>query len=624
MKATASFAAPPYASKRSLSSQLEFKGISSTKGSRPNKVPRVGTSSRGPLQMQAPLTANGTASSSNQPNLGDTTNSTSPELLQEYKYPYLSCLDQQQLVQQQQQNEQRREQHCSATGESPPASATTRDAPFSCHSLSQNARNPNYPPLAPFQNNTLQLQHQKQPCNANIRIMGSQHHSKATGDIYSNHNATAFPNYNNTASPSAITSSPNSNESSLSQKQSSPLRAAPRLLSLNSKLQQMQGQQKSQRVQERNQSQIQVLEEAYLNSVSSNKSQVSKNDKINNNSMLAACPKLPAQLVHNAQPSTKIEGFDWNQMMGVSTKPAIDLPNFLMGFDKVSKHKPGSPFDQSAPNNSTECDLQHSAALFSPAYHTSKSFDDFHRHLGKGLSPTVSPPPQFPNLRTTNAGPAVPSIESSDVASMSNLQMRPRKQQNMASAKINSDTTSSKSSAANLEKRSDESLLIEAYAEAIKSSHGCQQALQTTKPQGKTDVNSSDRYNIFARKQPTMALSQKSAYALQEKDQERPYPCCDQTQQHKPDEPLFDFPLEGMMFEDFETLASFPGTSDRCGTVSDPSDGSEGPITGVGGGGMSDDSDYTKLEESSKGKRKKLRSTSGQSTWAWGRSSFKF
>ena len=194
----------------------------------------------------------------------------------------------------------------------------------------------------------------------------------------------------------------------------------------------------------------------------------------------------------------------------------------------------------------------------------------------------------------------------------------------MASAKINSDTTSSKSSAANLEKRSDESLLIEAYAEAIKSSHGCQQALQTTKPQGKTDVNSSDRYNIFARKQPTMALSQKSAYALQEKDQERPYPCCDQTQQHKPDEPLFDFPLEGMMFEDFETLASFPGTSDRCGTVSDPSDGSEGPITGVGGGGMSDDSDYTKLEESSKGKRKKLRSTSGQSTWTWGRSSFKF
>ena len=490
LKVTSLFATST--SKRSLSSQLEFKGISSTKSSRPNEVSRVGTSSHGPLQMQSPLTVSGKAlSSRNQPNLGDTTNSTSPELPK---------------------------------------------APFSCPSLSQTARNPTYTPLAPFPNNALQLQH----------------------------------NFNNASSPSAITSSPNSYESSLSQKQPSPLMAAPRLLSPNSKLRQMQGELKRQRMQERSQSQIQVLEEAYLNSVSSNKPQVSKSDKTNTTSVLAASPNLPAQLVHNAQPSTKIEGFDYNQMMGVSQKPGNDLPNFLTGFDKVSRHR-------SAPKNSTECDI---SAQFSPTYHTSKSFDDFHRYLGKGLSPTVSPPPQFPNFRTTNAGPGIPSIESSDVASTSNLQMRPRKQPNTASDKIISDATSSKSSASILEKRSDESLLIEAYAEAIKISHGCQQALQTTEAQGKFDVSTLDRFHN------SFALSQQWANPSQGKDQELP------TQQHKSDEPsLFDFPLEGMMFEDFETLAPFHGTSDMCGTVSDPSDGT------------SEGSDHTKLEESCTGMR---------------------
>mmetsp|Transcript_45770 Transcript_45770/g.49427 ORF Transcript_45770/g.49427 Transcript_45770/m.49427 type:complete len:290 (-) Transcript_45770:147-1016(-) len=206
------------------------------------------------------------------------------------------------------------------------------------------------------------------------------------------------------------------------------------------------------------------------------------------------------------------------------------------------------------------------------------------------------PPPQFLNLRTTNAGPGIPSIESSDVASTSNLQMRPRKQPNTASDKISSDTTISKSSASIPEKRSDESLLIEAYAEAIKSSHGCQQALQTTQEQDKIDVSCLDRYHN------SFVLSQQWANPSQGKDQERPCPCCDPTQQHKPEEPLlFDFPLDGMTFEDFETLAPFHGTSDMCGTVSDPSDGSEGPST--------DDLDHTMLEESCKGKRKKLMST---------------
>jgi hypothetical protein len=556
LKATSLFASPS-ANKRSLSSQLEFKGNSSAKSSRPKKVSRVGTSSHGSLEMQAPLTVSGKVSSSSiQLNLGDTTNSTSPELLNEYKYPY------------QQQNEQRREQHCSATtGQSPLAPATTRVVPFSCPSLSQNARNPTYTPLAPFPTNVLQLQH----------------------------------NFNNASSPSAVTSSPNSYESSLSQNKKSPLMAAPQLLSPNSKLHQMQGQPKRQRVQDRNQSQIQVLEEAYLNSVSSNKPHVSKNDKTNTiTSVLADSPKLPAQLVHNAQPTSKIEGFDYNQMMGVSPKPENDLPNFLTGFDKVSKHR-------SASKDRTECDL---SAQFSPAYHTSKSFDDFHRYLGKGLSPTVSPPPQFPNLRTTNAGPGIPSIESSDVASTSNLQMRPRKQPNTASDKISSETTSSKSSSSILEKRSDESLLIEAYAEAIKSSHGCQQAIQTTQEQGKIDVSCLDRYHN------SFVLSQQWANPSQGKDQERPCPCCDPTQQHKPEEPLlFDFPLEGMTFEDFETLAPFHGTSDMCGTVSDPSDGSEGPST--------DDLDHTMLEEYCKGKRKKLMSTPEQSAMTCGRSSVK-
>eukprot|EP00533_Pseudo-nitzschia_delicatissima_P003443 CAMPEP_0116092882 /NCGR_PEP_ID=MMETSP0327-20121206/8282_1 /TAXON_ID=44447 /ORGANISM="Pseudo-nitzschia delicatissima, Strain B596" /LENGTH=789 /DNA_ID=CAMNT_0003584343 /DNA_START=223 /DNA_END=2592 /DNA_ORIENTATION=- len=484
-----------------------------------------------------------------------------------------SCCDEKQLV----HHQHGRDQHCRSIRKSPTRTKTS-EAPFPCQSPTQYATSNAYSPIAPFVNNSLQLQ-QEQPSNNFVQI---QDHAKAADTARSNYRA-------------AIIASPNA----LSQQQPSPLMAAPTLLSPNSKKQQ---------AQEQRQSQIQVLKEAYFSSVSPQKSQVPENmkrnnvpthfvhnDRMGNDSGLhheryadpMQMPRIDPSIngvesgrmttsqkcndtgknsiesqfkpgkdntVGNSQTSTKPEsGFDWSQTM------SPPKPDFLSGFDKVSKPQLRTTFDENIKND-TVCDLQQIAEI-SPAYHTSKSFDDFHRYLGKGLSPKILPPLKFPSLRTTTtAGPSVPPIRSPSDASISKLHLRPRNPKMMAPpTNDNTHKLCSKSLSPIKEKTDDN--LGKAYAEAMGHSKGASQIQPT-------QANSSDRCNAFPGN-PT--LHQQSVYTAQEMHQE---PSTSDIQ--KPDESS-DFPIEGMMFEDFDTLASYTDartnscafSSDRCAIVSD-------------------------------------------------------
>ena len=154
---------------------------------------------------------------------------------------------------------------------------------------------------------------------------------------------------------------------------------------------------------------------------------------------------------------------------------------------------------------------------------------------------------------------------------MSKLKKRPRNPQSVALTIIDSgvDATSS-NSRTTIRKNTKKDVLSEAYAEAIRSSK-CQQPLQTPHVPGKSVINNSEHYNTFTRN-PSMALSQPLAYTVQGMNQEHPCPS-NQTQQHqKPEESYF--PIVGMMFEDFDTLGSYPDAptnscskfTDRCAT----------------------------------------------------------
>lgn len=470
--------------------------------------------------------------------------------------------------------------------------------------------------------------------------------------------------------------------------------------------------------QKKSKSQIEVLKEAYFTSVSPNKKPLATTTVSGANKMVPAAPVLPANLLHGKalpngpkthetrftdpthsaqtdndrvmalqkyngtstnpvklQPKsaknltgndhsvlTKIDtSFDWN--------PNSDLPNFLSGFDRVSRRK--HTFDETEPNNTSEPasnnatgDL-HQSAQFSPAYHTSQSFDDFHRYLGKGLSPppATGPGPKFPDLHhsfsrigrnATTAGPGIPSIESSDRTSPSNLRMRPRNQQSTALQSSNG-TGSSTPSIRMAEKSEDEILLGEAYAEAFETSgssiqqgllpptsgsSGRQGLLPPPSVQGKNNANGLNRYSLLP-KQPSAVSSQHPASNSKKTDQHRGF-SSNQNQQQQQQQQVVnpvgtsDFPVEGMMFEDFGTLESFScipaaNSSGGCGMVSDPSSddckSSEDLSAGCGGGGMSDESIGTQSEGSSQGKKKNaIFFVSGQqppqSNWRKRKSSF--
>jgi len=436
-----------------------------------------------------------------------------------------------------------REQNSAAIGESV-APTTASSTSFPQHSQQQYATNNSYLPLAPYPN---KLQ-QQQPCNHLVQNQGLQGHKAAD-----NYRATPVVS----SGTSSVTSSPNSP----SQQHPAPLMAAPKLLAPKPEMPPRDVS------REYRQSQVEVLKEAYISSVSPQKSQVSKREnaqsQLNHNNEMGNGSGLhykryadPMQMpyigqslegrkitpsqtptidptsstskddnIGNSQPSTKPENasaFDWSQTMS-PPKPVANVPNFLSGFDKVSKQQLRNTFDENIEND-TVCDMEQIAEI-SPAYHTSKSFDDFHRYLGKGLSPQILPGPKFPSLRKNSTGPGIPSMRSPDCASMSKLHLRPRNPQN--SSPISRDNANSLT-------------LGEAYKEAMGPSES-----QHSSPN-----------------QP---------YTAQDINLERPGPANGAQKQRNSDE-LSDFPIEGMLFEDFDTLAPYtdarnnPSTfpSDRC------------------------------------------------------------
>ena len=169
---------------------------------------------------------------------------------------------------------------------------------------------------------------------------------------------------------------------------------------------------KRQRVDDEKQSSVQALEEAYISSISPNKSQKSDSARV-----------IIDKAQHLMTTDTLSNSIDWNRPTSDSTEAGVNVPNFLVGFDNVSESQPTTNLDQQIIENS-------------PAYHTSSSFDDFHRFLGKGLSPAPSSNLKFPNLRSIPSGPTIPSTQLGSPASVSKLQRRPHNPQNTAPDKI--------------------------------------------------------------------------------------------------------------------------------------------------------------------------------------------
>jgi len=275
---------------------------------------------------------------------------------------------------------------------------------------------------------------------------------------------------------------------------------------------------------------------------------------------------------HSSEAIAKNRSFDTNLAKTVmsTTKLPTDVPNFLSGFDTIYRKQ--SDQNTIIANNvetvTTESDLYFSAQ-FSPAYHTSKSFDDFHRYLGKGLSPTVAaPPPIFPLLPQSiprdhikSSAPIIPMSNSSGGGHTSNLPLRPRGQQGAEkrnSANLKPSTPPVEGG--NFRSNND----IEAFP-----------------------------YSVFAQKSST-ASRQHSTYA---KIKEPELHC---QGQNKYDET--EFPLELMTFEDFGTLETEITVSqsrryanvdsDRSAMVSEPTSDcpSDDPNSGSGEG-TSDESD---------------------------------
>jgi hypothetical protein len=335
---------------------------------------------------------------------------------------------------------------------------------------------------------------------------------------------------------------------------------------------------------------------------------------------------------HSSKEISTNHSFNMNQMKSTSaTKLPTNIPNFLSGFDNVlvSKNKHYPDQNATANNDATAAaaaDL-HVSAQYSPAYHTSKSFDDFHRYLGEGLSPAAAPPPKFPILpqsgahdNSNNPRPAILSIDSSEEASMSNLQLRPRGQQhNTAIGGISKNTTKTISCLPFVEERSDGMLLSEAYAEAVaRDSVSQPSTAPAPSTHNKDDAIKADSYSIFVQESAMTITQHHSTYAEEEKEHELQY------QDHDKHHYGTEFPLEGMTFEDFGTLGSSTNDimlksyanniSERAAVVSEPSDcPSEDPNSGSGGG-TSDESDGTQSEGSSRG-IKKARFSGQSRTW---------
>jgi len=652
---TKSFAASSAAAKQNTTAS-RVEEIPSFTGT-PRKVqhPIGASSSTVHFEMQAaPLAANNQTPIGARPKFVDPIPQPSSELQHDGQYPPQPVWDQKQLVH---HNHHERIQGPSEmkTGETSRARSATRSGSFPFCSPSQETRMGSYPPLSPYPN--------PQPKQSNTI------HNQIAGCCYSIHQNAAVVSAHNSFKSSQnhhhqqqrLTSPlmpapqvPNTRRVVstptnwiLENCQRKELTNAPQL-------QQLLPKPKRQREQKQKQSQVQVLQQAYYTSISPSKQRVSKHVGANTATMRAS-PQQPSKAVYssaprqsfevneelstnqmqnmwqnnnnqttnsaeaqsksakdttrNAQPATIniTPDFDWCQLKRGSPKPEISLPNFLSGFDKVAKQKATATFDHSIPPNSASYMLQ--SPEFSPAYHTSKSFDDFHRFLGKGLSPTLSPPPKFPKFNTKSAGPAIPPIESSDDPPKSILQMRMRNPKNDrtssmlqmrrlspkkgAPAIISDERTSSKSGSLILKKKNNGSMLSQAYEEVLRGSNN-QQSLQPAQAQGKCLFKTSEHCNVSTNK-PGIATAQYSECAFEEETREQPIQSCST-------QPIgvLDYPVDGMTFEDFDTLGSYPDPtadpmatySDKHAAASDPSEGREGSNLGARGV-ISDDSENT-------------------------------
>lgn len=146
--------------------------------------------------------------------------------------------------------------------------------------------------------------------------------------------------------------------------------------------------------------------------------------------------------------------------------PANELRDFLSGFDKVNGQAP-----QAIP-----------PAQHSPPF-TSQSFDDFHRLLGKGLSPSTS---------GIDEGLSRFSIPGQD-------ELTSDQQRSLAQPTLNASPQNHKADATAL--NSNKNMLSQAYKEALST---------VSKEQGSGHLGA-DSYNIFAQ-ESAFAASQHSAY----------------------------------------------------------------------------------------------------------------
>jgi len=510
-----------------------------------------------------------------------------------------------------------------------------------------------------------QQQQQQQLCNNNPGIVFSQNQPFNNGSgICSNHEITVVDRSDDDGCNYDASSYKSWQQSQ--QQELCPMTVAPPLLSNTQQHGEVSAQLllpklttaevPRQYLQKESLSKIQRLKEAYFSSVSRDKSNASKNVSITNSKATAqhslktnrsnlplysqmqqqessietkrrtridyTVPQTGAKLTEIAT----IHSFDMNQITNSSNlKLQTDIPNLLSGFDNmVSKNEEHPDQNISINNDETAANL-HLPAQYSPAYHTSKSFDDFHRYLGNGLPPTFASPSKFlllsqsnPHDHIKNCRPVIPSIESPEKAFMSNLQMRPRGQHttNTDIDGIRNKTTKTNFCLPVVEGRSDKMLLSEAYAEAVARS-SVNQPLTIPSPnntQRNDEAIKADSYSIFS-EESARAIKQHSTFA-KEKEQEM------QHQDHTKHDGT-EFPLEGMTFEDFGTLESssdstmfksYANVHERAAAISEPSDcPSEDPNSGSGGG-TSDESDEMQSEGSSRCKKKARLS---EQSWAW-------
>ena len=93
----------------------------------------------------------------------------------------------------------------------------------------------------------------------------------------------------------------------------------------------------------------------------------------------------------------------------IVSSPSADLPDFLSGFEKVTAQTAGAIYSHHTPSQQLSIStIPVDQSQYSPPF-TSRSFDDLHQHLGKGLSPRPAQLefPDFPPLPSSIASATI-------------------------------------------------------------------------------------------------------------------------------------------------------------------------------------------------------------------------